>query len=314
MPAAAPPSPSSALPPLPTPAVEIRPPWPDELPRLHDYLSAAFVRDRAPWTQVAVAGAVERLVAAAAFSVQTLGDGKTAAWLTLRVNDRPDRDALGAALLERALPAAWAAGAGRLILGQTFDEASSLAAALRAKGFTVEGTHEVYETPSRPLWERTRRLHDRMRARGWIPAEATLTTLQPAVLAAAERFIADHMPGSASTLAMETAAYRPEHSVALLLRGEVKGVLLCRRHGPVASIGLRLVAPELRGGIAWANLMLLHASLGAGVATGLEISRFELNPALHEDTRQLAQLLGATHVGRRLLLGISRPDRSEDWC
>ena len=102
------------------------------------------------------------------------------------------------------------------------------------------------------------------------------------------------------------AGYKPEHSLALLVRGEVRGVLLCRRHGRVSHVGLRLVAPELRGGLAWANLLLLHASTASGVSTGQERSRFEFSPAEHADTRQFAQGVGAKFLGRRVLLGSER--------
>lgn len=71
-------------------------------------------------------------------------------------------------------------------------------------------------------------------------------------------------------------------------------------------MGLRVVAEELRGGLGWANLLLLNATLSSGLQTGLEISRFEFNPEQHLDTKQFAQLNDARLVGRRLLLKIIR--------
>lgn len=303
MPAAAAASPRPPL------AAEIRAPWPDELPRLQHYLPAAFLHDaQPPWTLVAVKGRVERLVAAAAYFLRSLQEG-TVAWLMLRVDDGPERNALAAALLTHAREAAWSAGADRLVLGQSVDEDSPAAEALLKFGFVPDEIHERYETPTPPFWERLNRIYERMRARGMIPSQGvTLTTLQPGVIGAVRNFLTVHIPGSASSLAMESANFKPEHSLALLVRGEVKGVVLCRRAGPVIEIGLRLIAPELRGGIAWANLVLLHATIGAGVGNGLEVNRFELNPEQHEDTRQMAQLGRAKFLGRRLLLGIGRAE------
>jgi hypothetical protein len=115
------------------------------------------------------------------------------------------------------------------------------------------------------------------------------------------------MPSSASAMALETAGYKAENSLALILNGEVKGILLCRRIGRMAHLGLRVVAKELRGGLAWANLVLLHAAMSSGLQTGLETTRFEFNPEQHLDTRQFAEINGAKLVSRRLLFKIAKP-------
>src|SRR4051812_12196160 len=98
------------------------------------------------------------------------------------------------------------------------------------------------------------------------------------------------MPGSASTLAHETAGYKAEHSIALLQNGEIKGVVLGRRRGNMVHTGLRVVSKELRGNSGWANLLMMHTTLSSGLQTGLELARFEFDPELHHDTRQFAAL------------------------
>ena len=283
------------------------------MPRLQHFLPPAFLLNpEPPWLHVAVRGAVERLVAAASFSLRPLeSGGDLLAWMCLRAENGPDKLPLTVALMQQAIDAAWAAGARRAVLAQTFAEDSPTVHALRQLGFTAEACYEGYEFPSLQLAQRLKHIYERVQARGLIPPGAELTTLQPAVIGKVRQFLMEHLPGSETGLTLENAGYKPEHSVALLLNGEVKGVLLCRRAGKVAHIGLRMVAPELRGGIAWANLFLLYASAGSGLHTGLEVNRFEVNPALHADTRQMAQLLGATFVGRRVLLGIERAGNRE---
>ena len=104
------------------------------------------------------------------------------------------------------------------------------------------------------------------------------------------------------------ASSRRAIPASLWLGDAFKGLLLCQRVSETTHhTTLRLVAPELRGGLAWANLLLLHAGLKVGVEMNLEWSRFEVNPALHEDTRQLAISLGAPLVEHLVLLRMDRP-------
>jgi hypothetical protein len=287
-----------------TQAVEVRPPWSDEIPRLQYFLPTAFLFDPSPFLLVAVTGRVERFVGAMAMAARPLEGVKTT-WLCLRVEDHHERSA--AEMLRRGLDEAWARGAQCVYFGQTVDEKSEMATALKEMGFERVATHEVYEVNSTEIWGRADRILQRLRARNLIPPDVELTTLQPNVVPKVRQFLATNLPESASVPALEAAGYKAEHSIALLRSGEIKGVLLCRRAGHVAHIGLRAVAVELRGGLGWANLLLLHASLSSGLQTGLEISRFEFDPEQHIDTKQFAELNGAHFVGRRLLLKINRP-------
>jgi hypothetical protein len=284
-------------------AVEVRPPWPDEMPRLHHFLPAAFLFDANPFLLVAVSGRVERLVAALGMTLRPL-ERIQATWLCLRVEKE---NVSSAELLRHGLDEAWQRGARTVYFGQTIDEESPAASGLKQMGFEAASVHEVYEVKSAEVWQRVSRIYDRLRARNLIPADVELTTLLPNVVPKARQFLLDNLPSSASALALETAGYKAEHSLALIRNGEVKGVFLCRRTGRVAHTGLRVVAEELRSGFGWANLLLLHASLVSGLQTGLEISRFEFDPQQHHDTKQFAELSGARLVGRRLLFKIDNP-------
>ena len=279
---------------------EVRPPWPDELARVQYFLPHAFLFDANPFLLVAVSGRVQRFVGALGMTLRPL-ERIHATWLCMRVENN---DGSGTELLQKGLDEAWKRGAQSVYFGQTFDEDSPAAGALTEAGFNPSAVHEVYEVNSKQMWERIDRLHQRLRERNLVPPDVELTTLQPAVVPQVRKFLLANLPASASALTLETAGYKAEHSIALMQKGEVKGVLLCRRAGNVSYVGLRVVAEELRGGLGWANLMLLHASLSSGLQTGLELSRFEFDPEQHHDTKQFADVSGARLIGRRLLLKI----------
>ena len=288
-------------------SVEVRCPWPDELPRLRHFLPAVFLLDARPEGFVVVRGRVERIVAAAALSQHKLADGSRVGVLHLRADATGgEYFSLATALSQRTLAAAWQAGSARVFLGQTVEESSDLAGFWQHQGFTPVTTHEVYELPVHPLWERLEHIHSLLSARGLIPANAQVLGMLPRLFQPVHRFLIDHLPAATSLLSTQSAGYHPDHSLVLMVGGEVKGVLLCRRQAGQAVTGLRLVAPELRGGLAWANLLLLHRSVDSGLRSGLETCRFELNPAEHADTRQLAQFEHARLAGRRLFLGIEK--------
>jgi hypothetical protein len=275
------------------------------MPRLQFFLPAAFLFDPNPFLLVAVSGRVERFVGALALTLRQV-DEEPSTWLSMRVeNDNP----VGAELLERGLEEAWRRGTANVHFGQTIDEQSPAAAALQAAGFVTSAVHEVYEVDARQIAARLNRIYDRLRERNLIPSNVELSTLQPSVVPQARRFLFENLPSSASALALETASYKAEHSLALLQDGVIKGVLLCRRAGTTSHVGLRVVAEELRGGLGWANLLLLHASISSGLQTGLEWTRFEFNPGQHLDTGQFADLHGARLVGRRLLFKMEKPDK-----
>jgi hypothetical protein len=284
---------------------EVRPPWADEMPRLQYFLPAAFLFDPNPFLLVAVAGRVERFIGALALTLRQL-DETPSAWLSMRVeNENP----VGAELLERGLSEAWKRGTASVHFGQTIDEKSSAAEALQQAGFSPSAVHEVYEVDSHLMGTRLNRIYERLLARNLIPPNVELTTLQPSVVPKVRRFLFENLPSSASALALETGSFKAEHSLALMQDGVVMGVLLCRRAAAVAHVGLRVVAKELRGGLGWANLLLLHGSISSGLQTGLEVTRFEFNPGQHHDTKQFANLHGARLVGRRLLFRVEKPDK-----
>ncbi len=298
---------SPAAPPaLPPPLPEVRAPWPDELPRLRHFLPEAYLYSNHPLFLVGAEGPAERLVAVGALVNQPWQENRQAL-LYLRAAPGEREVAWTTALIRRALDRAQVRGLDSLNLGQTFPEDSVPARVLADAGFLPTDRNEIYSVAARPMWERLHLLHERLQASRMVPPGVRLSTLQPGLLDRVRRFLLQHMPAGASLLTLEAEGYKPEHSLALLVHGELKGVLLCRRSGNRSFVGLRVVVPELRGGIGWANLVLLHASMGTTVQSGLEECHFELNPDLHVDTRQMAQLFGARLIGRRVILRAALP-------
>ena len=234
-----------------TPAAEIRAPWPDEMERLTHFLPAALLFDPDPFLRIAVRGRVERIVGAVSLTLRPVAR-TGAAWMTFRVE--PDNDDVGSIVRDLVLEAvrfAWVSGAVRISLGAALDENSRLIPVLQEVGFHIESAQEVWEIDSRLIWKRLDSLYTRAKAAGWIPPETELLSLQPALIPPVRDFLVAHVPRTASILAMQSTGYKPEHSLALIVSGEVKGVLLCRVEGRVAVISLRAVAP----GIAWRNCL-----------------------------------------------------------
>jgi hypothetical protein len=280
--------------------VTIRPPWPDEMERLHSFLGSAFLYDSAPEIVVAVKGRVERLAGAGALTCFRFGE-TTMGWVSLRVEELSERPTITRELIDRILPCARSRNCAQVFLAGTVDEKSEIATQLREIGFVVDTVHDVVES-TLTIAPRLAKILERLQAGRLLPEKISLVTLQPKVLPEVSAFLRENMPQSISSLAMQSAAYKPDHSIALFVDGKIKGVLLCRRFDDVGYIGLRVVAPELRGGVGWANLLLLHTYISAGLQSGLRVTRFELNPEIHRDTKQLAETMEARRIGRRVLL------------
>lgn len=288
--------------------VEVRTAFPDEMFRVRHLLRAPFLFDSDPYLLVALTGRVERFIGVLALTERPLQHLR-ASWLNMRV--LAQQDIAGPELLQRGMEEAWRRDSRAVYFAQTVKEDSPMADGLRMAGFKPHATHEVYEMDARALFERIDRIYQRMQARKFFPADVELTTLQRNIVPKVRKFLRENLPGSASTLAQETSGYKAEHSVALLQNDEVKGVVLGRRRGNVAHTGLRVVSKELRGGSGWVNLLMMHATLGSGIQTGLEFARFEFDPELHHDTQQFAQLHGAKLVTRRLLFRADNPMQRE---
>ena len=289
-------------------SVEIRRPWPDELWRVQRFVPTVFLYDASPRLDLVVRGRAERIVGVCALSMQPLRRQR-AGWVAVSVEERPERPEWLEALLRRALAAAWDAGAERVGYGHGVTAGSADSALLRRMGFVTHEVHEIYQLSTPEAFRRIDRIYRRLRAGGGIPSGAELSPITPAVLGAARAFLAEHLPRGIAALALENSGYAAGSSLLLWVDGKIQGLLLGRATGNVAYVGLRAVAKELRGGLGWANLMLLHASTELGIQNGVEWTRFELNPDLHGDTQQLARGFDAKLLEHVELFRMERPEK-----
>ncbi len=279
----------------------VRPPWPDEMSRLQNFLPLAFrLGDGPPHLGVTVQGATERMTGA--FGLRAAGsDDARDARLCLRVAEVPGRLVLLEALARRALALAREEGVASVTLQQALDIDTPDAGVLRGLGFVEHERQEVYHCSLTTVLARLDPLHRRLLAGlGRLPAGVELTRLLPDMADTARRFLEENMPEGQPALEAEQHVGGVPLSMVLWLNGQIKGLLLFERDGTVGHCRLRVVARELRGG--WANLCLLHAGVRAARDSGAVWARFELNPARHEETQRLARSLDATLVEHLALL------------
>jgi hypothetical protein len=105
----------------------------------------------------------------------------------------------------------------------------------------------------------------------------------------------------------EHAGFSLEHSIVLLDNNEIVGLLLARTDRNVSVIGAIVVARRLRGGIPWANAMLMHKSASNALQRGSMTIRFAANAEQNPNTIHAAQLWGARRTGgeSRFVLSLS---------
>jgi len=112
------------------------------------------------------------------------------------------------------------------------------------------------------------------------------------------RFLDQQNPTLAERLDAEEG-FTLEHSLVLLIDQEIQGAFFTRNHGRESYIGLMLLAESLRGGIAWANTMMMREMLRFGRAVGVEKLIGEVHPGEHRGSQQVAHASGAKLICRR---------------
>ncbi len=295
-----------------TAGMEVRPPWPDEMARVREFLPRCAPANPAAWT-VAVHGAAARLVAAAARV--TAANARRGELLSWRLAAEKYRTAaVLAPLFARAL-----AGAAGVVRTAGFPEEQSVeAAVLRAQGFVPDAVQQVFEMDAAPLFERLAALRERLTARGLIPADARVVRLTDEWLPAARRLYAQHVPGEALEEAGGTlldaghAGYLQDHSDILLVGDSLRGLLLSRHVNGVSHVGAILVAPELRGGHAWAQVALFQGSRPPGVEQPVKTVRFTADEHLHPNSVQFGRLWQGRAIGRWVRLRRPVPDTGQN--
>ena len=285
---------------LPAATIAIRPPTPPELVRLREWMPLAFRGKVDLFWHVAVLGRHARIVGAAAVLLPPDGSARLLWQVIGEVAGRAD---VLPPLFTAALDSARTRGAACLRTANMVEEGSTAGTLLQSLGFEVVGKQEVFEISTAALHAYLEPLYRQLVERGRIPADARVESLRDEFLPAARALFARHLPNhdgpADAVLARDEEGYRQSESYALLVGGEVRGVVLRRKDGAVSHTGAILVARALRGGSGWAHLMLLYWGNVHSMADGTETGRFTADAHLHRNTLNFARHLKIPRVGCR---------------
>ena len=202
-------------------------------------------------------------------------------------------------LVERAR----AAGAQTLRCLRLVKEDSATGDRLQRQGFQITERLETYQPSYQGVLQRSVRICRAAERRGLRPAGTTLDWLRPEHLPAVRALLLRERILGVDELDIKLLpdAAEPidrERSTLILRGGELVAVMLV---GPLAdgkgyAVPARWVHPELRNG--WANAALLATSCERTQALGLTYVEFAGNTARHDETRRLAERLGAAIASR----------------
>jgi GNAT superfamily N-acetyltransferase len=278
----------------PVPNVEIRPPWPDEIPRLKGFLRGAF-RLAPEGTRVLVLGArdPERLLGAAVFSPSA---GETA----------PTMFTGSLGLRPRAL----AAGHGSLLLRRVVEEVRKLqgrrlafAAAsrdavgtlLESEGFSCSRTEEFWRLDLARIQARLERIAARFRLDASLRVRAArMEDRDPLIPLVTHYGLCEaHKIQFQDARCAHEGGYDCGLSSVVEHKGRIVGALLIRGSGGLTGhADVRAVAGEYLQKSGQLNFLLLQRSVSAALREGYQNSTLTVNPGRDAETRALAMRSG----------------------
>ena len=207
-------------------------------------------------------------------------------------------------LLRAAAHRAAASGFSSLSHQTYLDPEDPRALTLRAMGFSPRESIDEFQCSYTSVWNRCRRIHERLGADKGPPSEIRITSLERAVLPAVRARL--HEERIMDTLDFDDRL-RPGHgqptdrekSTVLLAGDTLIAVMLVApfADGRGYAVPARWVAPEYRRG--WANVVLIYHSTAQGQELGLDYIRFVANSKAHDETVRLSQRLGGHRVTSR---------------
>ncbi len=284
---------------------EIRPPWPDEIPRI----VAAFPQVRRdaiayPLVAVVTTGGVERIVGLAAISPPVSGISGFSLVLRPRYLDTPVAGALVTPLAQLARDL----GAVKLL---TLDELSPddpRRRALERFGFSLHQELEIWATPLAPIRERVdrvrRRLHHTARHRPLQPRPLSIADLDEVrTLMTSEHLLS----GEEIDLGHSATPHRFDPRLSFVVReeGQLAGAILARTLGAGRIlIAAEAVGPRWRGGRDLVHHALLGAVIDEASKQGATEFTYSVDATRKVDTARMARRSGSRLVSRcvRLLL------------
>ena len=256
-------------------------------------------------TLVAVDGRHGLVVGAAATTVDFRAKPPIGPAVAVHVIPPCRRQGVGAALLDEIARVARARGARAVYTARRVLAGSDEARACEWLGFAPSEQVLEHELPLDRFEPVLAPLHERMKRRGRIPAEARIVPLYAADREAVLDLHSKHMGGDRDSLAARMdgrapSAFHPRYSRVLMIEQRVVGCILAHRKArDIAVVDANIVSPELRGG--WANIWLkLEATRGA---LSLGIKRFHFSSFDHyEDTRSFTHKLGGVTTQTTMLM------------
>src|SRR5207253_1017308 len=147
-------------------------------------------------------------------------------------------------------------------------------------GFEPFRETEVYEADAAAILQRVESVYQRLLRRGMIPPTADAIAPRGPWLTKLREFLDRQEVTLAERLDTEEG-FTIDHSLVLIVDGEIRGAYFTRNRGRESYIGLILLDPALRGGLAWANTLMMRAMLCFGVSSGVERLVMEVHPDAH---------------------------------
>jgi hypothetical protein len=246
--------------------------------------------------RVAVVGRIERIVAAGVLYLSEAE--RSTGYLRFAAPAAELASASIPAVLTSLAEEAAKAHAREVLLVGSIAEDHPLAARLLQNGFAPFRETEVYELDATAILRRVELIYQRLVGRGMIP---------PTVEAIAPRGpwlpkLREFLDGQEVTLAerLDTEeGFTIDHSLILIVDGAIRGAYFTRNRGRESYIGLILLDPALRGGLAWANTLMMRAMLCFGVSSGVERLIMEVHLDAHRGSREIALTSGAKFLCKR---------------
>lgn len=279
----------------------IRPPWPDEVPRVFD----AFPRGRRdaavhPFVAVATTAGVERIVGVAGIFPHV------AAVSGISFTLRPRYFAVCDELLDTAIRCARRVGSRQIVTLDDLADGSPAVLALQRHGFVLHQRLEVWSTPLTHIAERVERVQTRMDKAG------RSLTIQIRSLTLADIKAVQHLMAEEGLLAGESVAlesretpsgFSPALSFVVYDGHELVGAILARSTG-VATVAIEAeaVARRWRNGLNHAHHLLLRATVTAARNLGAQEFVYTVNASGEIDTGRMARRTHSRLLGERLRL------------
>ena len=275
------------------PSWRIRAPYPDELQRVSRILPKTPEQHA---IRIAVAGRVERIAAAAVLYIPRGPHPVSMLRFAASISDNSPEILIS--VLEPLVQEAKAAGSAEVVLVGSFPEEHPLTPLLLRAGFETYRQTEVYRVSATAISRRVEAVYQRMAARQLIPPTARAIPPRGRWLPKLREFLDQQNPTLEERLDTEEG-FTLDHSLILLVEDEVRGAFFTRNQGCESYIGLMLLDPALRGGLPWANTLMMREMLQFGEFVGVEHLIGEVHPEEHRGSRLIAQNTGAELICRR---------------